>query len=136
MSQVKVSSLTITMVLVLGCTAGPTSKTFRGPSGDVMSTVRCTKEPTPYFEEASELCEGGSYQVTDSYRNAGGLIADAFPGPVTWYTMSFICGPSDGQLPQFPLRGEEPSMPDSPTRTQTTCTSGGSTVSCTSVGRQ
>src|SRR5262245_19518153 len=28
------------------------------------------------------------------------------PGPVTWYAMSYRCGPSDGRLANFPFRGQ------------------------------
>jgi hypothetical protein len=33
-----------------------------------------------------------------SHNHAGGLLADILPGPVTWYAMSYTCGPSDGRL--------------------------------------
>lgn len=69
--------------------------------------------------------------MADSFRNSGGLLADAFPGPVMWYTMSVICGPSDGVMPEFPLRGSEPAMPTAPKIERTQCTQYGNTVNCT-----
>jgi hypothetical protein len=27
------------------------------------------------------------------------------PGPVTWYSMTYQCGPSDGKMPAFAFRG-------------------------------
>ena len=122
------------LVLLAGCNAGPQVKSYTGPTGEKMSTVRCTRETSACFEKASEVCDGGSYRVTNSYRNAGGLWADVLPGPVTWYTMSIVCGPSDGVMPQFPLRGSEPAMPPMPTPPpvqQTHCTQFGNTVNCT-----
>src|SRR5262249_13549150 len=41
---------------------------------------------------------GGSYQILYSDIHPGGLLADILPGPVTWYTMSYVCGPSDGKI--------------------------------------
>ena len=58
------------------------------------------------------VCSSKPYKVVSSYRNSGGLLADFFPGPVTWYTMSIICGSLDGRMPKFPLRGSEPAMPE------------------------
>lgn len=97
--------------LITGCAAGPSAKTYTGPTGETSSNIRCTVDTSSCFEKASEVCNGGTYQVTSSYRNAGGLFADYFPGPVTWYTMSIICGSTSGQMPTFPLRGSEPAMP-------------------------
>jgi hypothetical protein len=114
-----------------GCTAGPLATSYMGPTGESASTIRCTKDTAPCFEKASEVCNGGSYRVTNSYRNAGGLFADALPGPVTWYTMHIVCGPSDGKMPDFPLRGQEPTMPESPPVHKTTCSEIGNTVNCT-----
>ncbi len=121
----------VSLGFLVGCTAGPKVKTYVGPTGETMSTIRCTKETSPCFQKASEACSGGSYRVASSYRNSGGILADALPGPVTWYTMNIVCGPSDGVMPDFPLRGSEPAMPPTPKPQTTTCTENGSTVSCT-----
>jgi hypothetical protein len=53
--------------------------------------------------------KGGSYQIVESESHAGGLFADIFPGPVTWYAC-YTCGPSDGYLADFPFRGSRPSI--------------------------
>ena len=45
------------------------------------------------------------YAVVDSHSNAGGLLADILPGPVTWYTMVYQCGRA-GAFPQFPFPQE------------------------------
>src|SRR5262249_21848938 len=49
------------------------------------------------YEQATRDCRGGSYQILHSESHPGGLLADILPGPVTWYTMSYVCG-SDGKL--------------------------------------
>lgn len=123
--------LAASMALLAGCAAGPEVKSYTGPTGEKVSTVRCTKDTSPCFEKASEACNGASYRVIDSYRNAGGLIADVLPGPVTWYTMSIVCGPADGLMPKFPLRGSEPAMPEMPSAQQTRCRQVGNTMNCT-----
>ena len=124
--------LLVSFTLLTGCaSAGPQVKTFTGPTGEITSTIRCTKETSSCFEKASEVCNGGSYRVTNSYRNSGGLLADVLPGPVTWYTMSIICGQSDGRMPEFPLRGSEPAMPKMPSEQTTKCRQTGDTINCT-----
>lgn len=123
--------LSALFVFLSGCNAGPQAKSYTGPTGEMQSTVRCTKETGPCFEKASEVCDGGSYRVLNSYRNAGGLWADVLPGPVTWYTMNIVCGPSDGVMPDFPLRGQEPEMPEVPAVRQTNCHQVGNSVNCT-----
>ncbi len=54
--------------------------------------------------DAASMC-GGSYQVIGSESHSGGLLADALPGPVTWYSLYYQCGPSDGAIPEFPFHG-------------------------------
>ena len=123
------------IALLAGCAAGPKVESYIGPTGEKQSTIRCTKETSPCFQKASEVCNGGSYRVTNSYRNSGGMMADVLPGPVTWYTMSIVCGPPDGLMPEFELRGSEPAMPEMPPPPppvkQTQCTGYGNTVNCT-----
>lgn len=127
----KLIVLSASIALLTGCSAGPQVKSYTGPTGETVSTVRCTKETSSCFEKASEVCNAKSYRVIDSYRNAGGLVADVLPGPVTWFTMSIVCGPSDGLIPSFPLRGSEPAMPAMPSTQQTTCRQVGNTLNCT-----
>lgn len=127
----KLIACVLSMIILAGCTAGPSAKSYTGPTGEQMATVRCTKETSPCFEKASETCGGGTYRVVSSYRNAGGVLADALPGPVTWYTMSIVCGEPDGVMPVFPLRGSEPAMPPAPSVEKTQCTQYGNAVNCT-----
>jgi hypothetical protein len=65
-------------------------------------------------------------------------MADVLPGPVTWYGMTYACGPSDGRMPDFKFVGQQyvpPSPPPSPIvikqqPTTTNCTKMGDTVTC------
>lgn len=112
-----------------------------GPSGQVMNEAKCNMSPNACLKEAAAKCKG-PYQVLDSSSNAGGIIADALPGPVTWYRMSYQCGPSDGRMPQFPFRGSTYTPPPvvinqpvAPMNRSVTCTrvnapAGMSTVRC------
>ena len=93
-------------IFLVGC-AGSGVKTFVGPSGEVIADVACVTNKKDCFEKAYEYCEGNPYQVNDSWSNAGGLVADWVPGPMTWYHMEISCGQSDGKMPSFAFRGEQ-----------------------------
>jgi hypothetical protein len=87
---------------------GPSGTPLVGPSGLPLASAPVAKcrVITACYEQATKDCRGGSYQILDSDSHAGGLFGDAFgPGPVVWYEMSYVCGPSDGRLADFPFRG-------------------------------
>ena len=94
----------------------------RAPSRPASRHERKFRDPR---RKALPLCRGGSYQILDSESHAGGLLIDAIPGPVTWYTMTYTCGPSDGRLADFPFQGPRfnPSIRH--------CQQFGNTVTCT-----
>ncbi len=93
------------LVLVLvGCGGGNSPKTFIGPSGKTLETVKCKSSPDQCFVQANKSC-GGSYQVISSESHAGGILADFVPGPVTWYGMTYQCGKSNGRNPTFTFQG-------------------------------
>lgn len=120
--------------LLIGC-AG-VSET-RAPDGSIMKNVKCSSNSAKCFSDAAESCKStsGSYRVVESHSNAGGVFADIFPGPVTWYNMTYICGPSDGVMPTFVLTSSAPSMPVMPEPskpTTTYCNKLGSSINCTS----
>jgi hypothetical protein len=98
-------------VCLSGCmeTAGPS---FNGPTGAALNTAKCSQSSVGCLQKASQVC-GGPYSVVDSDSHSGGLVADVLPGPVTWYSMTYQCGPSDGKMPAFAFRG--PQWVDSPT---------------------
>jgi hypothetical protein len=115
----------VAAALFSGCCS---AQTIVGPSGKPLQPThraKCSQSPTGCYEQATRDCRGGSYQILDSESHAGGLIADIIPGPVTWYTMSYACGPSDGRLAAFPFRGTRYKPPS-----VTTCSQFGDTVSC------
>ena len=83
------------------------STAFNGPSGTPVNTAKCPYSSTGCLKEASDTCKGGPYQVLDSDSHSGGLVADVMAGPVTWYSLSYRCGPSDGKMPAFAFRGQQ-----------------------------
>jgi hypothetical protein len=80
------------------------SNSFASPSGAVVNRAKCSQSSDTCFQKASATC-GGPYQVIESESHPGRLLEDAMPGPVTWYTMTYQCGPSDGKMPTFAFQG-------------------------------
>lgn len=115
----------LSLAALSGCAATNTS--FVGPSGAQTNSAKCNVSPQGCYQEASKICHG-PYQVLDSESHAGGLAADILPGPVTWYAMTYSCGPSDGQLPSFAFKGPVFTPPAPPVTTN--CQKYGNSVNC------
>ena len=116
---------TVCFVVATVCSGWCSAQTIVGPSGKPLHQAKCSQSPTGCYQQATRDCGGGPYQILDSESHAGGLFADILPGPVTWYTMSYACGRSDGRLGNFPSRGPRPPS-------MATCSRSGNTVSCLS----
>jgi hypothetical protein len=129
--------LILASILALSGCAG--TKTFTGPTGETINTTKCKYDESQCFIDASDTCKG-PYQVIASSRSTGGLLADAIPGPVTWYKMTYSCGKSDGTIPQFQSDGRQLIIPQfqpvitviPPTQIpqQIRCTTIGNTTNC------
>lgn len=120
------------VILVSGCTS---VSEFRAPDGSSIKTVKCASDAAKCFALASQSCSAGTYRVVSSESHAGGLLADFIPGPVTWYAITYACGPSDGKMPDFRLTGQQYTPPSEPIivkqqPTTTNCTKVGETVNC------
>jgi len=117
---------------VAGCATESVSE-YRAPNGVLVKTAKCASDRGKCFALAAKSCApGGTYQVLSSESHAGGLGDDVIPGPVTWFSMSYACGPSDGALPGFPFGGPAPGMPNwQPSRVTTNCTTVGNATRCT-----
>jgi hypothetical protein len=111
------------------CAVPPSDTAFVGPTGSLTHSAKCSHSPEACFKSASSNCRG-PYTVVDSNSNAGGLVADILPGPVTWYNMTYICGASNGQHPTFPFRGQQYTPPTYTPPTMTNCQKHGNSVSC------
>lgn len=61
------------------------------PGGAEYFKAKCKSDIEDCANDAREQC-GGAYTVVHRESHAGGLLADALPGPVTWYTVTFRCG--------------------------------------------
>jgi len=77
-----------------------TGNPFASPSGAAINTVKCSQSSDPCLKAAAVTC-GGPYQVMVNESHSGGILADQIAGPVTWYTITYKCGPSDGEIPTF-----------------------------------
>ena len=129
----------ILLIVLVGC-ASPAVNELRAPDGTSMKNVKCNVDAQKCFVSASESCKaiGGTYRVVASRSNAGGMLADVLPGPVTWYNMTYVCGPSDGKMPDFPFSGQQYVAPaaivNQPQRrsppTMTNCVRTGDYVNC------
>lgn len=95
----------ISAAVLSGCSLS-SNAAFIGPSGSAVQEAKCSRSPTACYHEVSKVCHGGPYQILDSESHAGGWAADILPGPVTWYGMTYRCGPSDGKLADFQFRGQ------------------------------
>ena len=118
---------TLAMCAALASCQTASTDSFTGPTGAQIQSTKCSQSPQACFKTASEVCKG-PYQVIDSHSNAGGLVADLMPGPVTWYSMTYQCGKSDGVFPQFPFRGSSYRQPS-----MTHCARNGNTATCTTI---
>jgi len=136
----RIQMLLVAAAFLLTACATTSVKEFKTPDGTKVKIVKCTSDATKCFEQASQSCaDGGTYRVISSESHAGGLVADWIPGPVTWYSMTYVCGPSDGKLPDFKFAGEHYSPPPTPAPvvikqrpTTTNCTAFGNSVTCNS----
>jgi len=121
--------------VLAGCATNGVSE-YRGPDGSAIKTTKCASDPAKCFATASQSCPGvGTYRVLSSESHAGGLLADILPGPVTWYSMTYTCGPSDGRMPDFKFGGQPYTPPAPPVvvkqqPTTTNCNKVGDNVTC------
>ena len=106
------TTLCLTIAVLLSGCITPSTENYIGPSGQSTHETKCNVSKSKCFQAASNQCNG-PYEVVSSDSHAGGLFADWFPGPVTWYTMSYQCGQSPGRQPRFNREGPEwvPSAP-------------------------
>ena len=127
-------SLGVLALLLVSC-AGTSVKEFQSPDGTAVKTVKCNVDSQKCFVAASESCAGGTYRVVSSESHAGGTLADVIPGPVTWYGMTYVCGPSDGKMPDFKWQGATYTPPPAPVKSApstTNCTRIGDSITCSS----
>jgi hypothetical protein len=97
---------------------------YHAPGGGEVHVTKC-KDQGECYDQASQSCGGGSYQVIDSDSHAGGILADWLVGPVTWYKLMYTCGRSDARFAAFPWRGRQYEPGHS-----ATCTRWGNTAIC------
>lgn len=134
----KLRSIPLAVAALLAGCATASVKEYQAPDGTSIKTVKCTSDSSKCFDLASRGCSSdGSYRVISSESHAGGLAADWIPGPVTWYSMTFACGQSDGKMPEFKFVGEHYTPPAAPVTIQqspttTHCNAIGNSITCNS----
>lgn len=127
------SALALVLVVFSGPALADKIDHIDAPSGITVDYTKCSRNPNRCMKAVAEYCEG-SYQVIDSESHMGTVVSDIFVGQVTWYSMTFLCGRSDGRLPDFPYRGPNAARPSAiiPPQISTICTMLGKTRSCRS----
>lgn len=80
------------------------TESVRGPDGRPIHQTTCQGSNADCYQEARQTCKG-NYQVLDSNSTSGGIFADAMPGPITWYRMTYACGATNGAVARFPHQG-------------------------------
>ena len=93
----------IISVLLTGDVRSKT-ESVQGPDGRVIHETSCQFSQKECYQEARATCKG-NYQVIGSRSTSGGLLADAIPGPINWYYMTYACGQSNGAVASFPHQG-------------------------------
>lgn len=116
--------IVVAALVALSLVAPAYAEIILSPSGQPLNKATCKSDPGGCLNEAGRAC-GGPYQVIDSESHAGGMLADWLPGPVTWYSMLYQCGASDGRMPSFDFRG-----PQWRTPSMTSCSVMGQSVYC------
>lgn len=102
--------LSVISFMFYGC-ASTSESSFSAPDGSTYKNVKCSQNSMGCLQKASTSCPNGKYKVISSESHAGGLVADIFPGPVTWYSMTYKCGISGTEMPTFPFAGQSYTPP-------------------------
>jgi len=104
----------LVLVGLLACGTGV--REVRSTGGEKIFEAKCKSTASECIADARATCSEG-YELLASESHAGGAIADALPGPVTWYTMTFKCSGFGGnERPDFAFRGPtyQPASGDPP----------------------
>lgn len=92
------------LVIVGAACHGTGVRELRGAGDERVYEAKC-KSAAECIANTRATCASG-YELLDSESHAGGLLADALPGPVTWYSMTFKCDVTgSSERPDFPFRG-------------------------------
>jgi hypothetical protein len=83
--MMRVCTLAVAAMLPMGC-AGSVQNLGNG-----VYKTKCKGAFAGCASTAREECKG-AYAKLNEGSHAGGALADAIPGPVTWYTLTFRCG--------------------------------------------
>ncbi len=93
-------------ISLVGCNSKPEPTSFVSPSGETIQLAKCGTESEKCMSKASSVC-AGAYQVKDSKSYSCNPYVQDQPGLGTCYSLSYVCGKSDGKLPDFPFKGQQ-----------------------------
>lgn len=98
--QSAIGALALLTLTLLACGSSgvvpvndPSTGESSGSSGAAYFKAKCKSDIGNCLADAKSQC-GGEFTVVHKESHAGGLLADAIPGPVTWHTVTFRCGAS------------------------------------------
>ncbi len=74
---------------IVGCGGGVDQ--VNSANGAATFQTKCKASISGCMEDAREQCHG-DFRTIATEQHAGGIFADALPGPVTWHTLRFACG--------------------------------------------
>jgi hypothetical protein len=100
----KRATLALCFVITMSADVRAETSAFTGPTGSSVYHTSCTSDMSNCYREAAQTCRS-PYQILTSESHAGGWLSDSIPGPVTYYSMQYRCGKSDGRVANFPHRG-------------------------------
>ena len=89
-----VEALGLALVGLMACGGGVERIESASTKGSAdFFTAKCKGGIADCADDARTQC-GGDFTEVHRESHMGGVFADALPGPVTWYTLSFRCGAS------------------------------------------
>jgi hypothetical protein len=102
--QIKYALIAASIIALNHTDVRAETESAQGPDGRPIHETSCQSSSSDCYKEARATCRG-NFQVLDSYSKSGGIFADAIPGPITWYHVTYACGASDGRVARFPHQG-------------------------------
>ncbi|MDP9033532.1 MAG: hypothetical protein M3O50_01890 [Myxococcota bacterium] len=91
MARTRLGALLVLVACSAVACAGASSHAIVGPHETTSHRIKCHPDLDDCWEEAGNICGSRGYDVLDRSMHMGGTLADAIPGPVTWYVVLVTC---------------------------------------------
>src|SRR5215831_11962336 len=115
----------VAAALFSGCCSAQTIVLRAESPSSPLTARNAVVRPRAAMSRQPETAEGARIKFWIARAMLEDCLQNILPGPVTWYAMSYTCGPSDGRLADFPFRGSRYKPPSIQT-----CSQFGNTVTC------